>query len=94
MVEAQQQNDQALFRQAIDHYTWVVQRYEASQDGTYRENVRELATTSYMGLGAAYQRQGDLERAKSYYQQCMENTTTAKTRQRCAELIKVIDGSG
>jgi hypothetical protein len=44
-----------------------------------------------MGLGAAYQRQDDLERARQNYERCADTTSAPQMRQRCIELIQVVE---
>jgi tetratricopeptide (TPR) repeat protein len=94
VVQAQQHNDPTLFRQATDHYWRVAQRYEQSQDASYREDIREIAATAYFGLGAAYQRQNDPEQAIVHYQKCIDVTLDPKIRQRCADLLETLQAAG
>jgi hypothetical protein len=46
-----------------------------------------------MGLGAAYQRQDDLARARQNYERCAETTSAPQMQQRCRELIQAIETS-
>jgi tetratricopeptide (TPR) repeat protein len=91
VVLAQQHEDPALFQEAIDYYSQVVLRYEASRDELYRADTQDIAATAYMGLGAAYQRQDDLERARQNYERCADTTSAPQMRQRCIELIQVVE---
>ena len=88
VLRAQLANDPKLFTLAIQHYDRVTQHYrENPQD----EKIRELAAVAYFGLGVAYERQNDFERAVAEYRQCIDLATDPDLKSRAEGQIKLIE---
>ena len=88
VIKAQQANDLDLFRQAIEHYEYVTNAYEKSQD-IY---LRSYGSIAYFGLGAAYERQGESTKAIRAYEAAYDLADDQEFKSRIEQQIRVLQG--
>ena len=86
VVMAQQSNNPDLFAEAIEHYGYIVEQYERTQNPVLRANT----AIAYFGLGVAYERQGQLERAVNMYEQAHALTDDQEFKNRIQGQIKIV----
>ena len=84
VIIAQQKNDRGLFAKAIEHYKFVTEQFERTRDPA----IQGHASIAYFGLGAAYERQDNLEQAVEAYQKAFELTTDQDFQTRIQQKIK------
>lgn len=90
VIRAQQTHDPALFAQATDNYTFVINRYQANKDN---DTLRRLAPIAYFGLGAAYERQDKKQEAIQAYQNAYSVTGDQDFKNRIQAQIKIVRGN-
>lgn len=86
VTQAQDNNNKALFTQAIDLYSAVITEYEATKN----ESLREITAKAYFGLGAAYERQGNAAKAIESYQQCIKLSIDPDLKSRTTQQINLV----
>lgn len=84
VVLAQSTNDPEVFALAIEHYDQVTNQFELTGDS----RIKEMAAVAYFGLGAAYERTGDLPQAIQSYEQSIVLTNDATLKTRAEQLLK------
>jgi len=61
-------NDPSLFAEAREHYQYVIDQYERTRDPF----LRSYAAICYFGIGAAYERQKNMDQARAAYLQAYD----------------------
>jgi tetratricopeptide (TPR) repeat protein len=88
LIRAQQQQDPALFQQAVDRYDRVIAHYKEDPEDV---KLIDLAAIAYFGLGAAHERQLDYVQAKEFYQQCLDIVSDKGLKQQVEERLQYVE---
>ena len=86
VIRAQQTGDFRLYIEVEQRYNEVVNQYERTGD----VNIKQLAAIAYFGLGAAYERQQEFDKAMEAYQNCIELTDNSDLKSRAEGQLAII----
>ena len=86
VVRAQQTNDQEYYDLAFEHYSYVIDVYEQEKN----PDLNEFASVAYFGLGAGYERQGNVELAIEAYENVIALTENEELGSRAQGQLDIL----